>query len=204
MHLFNLSENNNYMFSQPQLCYANAPWLVCHLQQRVFRVSYLHSHALCSVKLMNISFCCLWGFILLICKKKKQEEERIKRNSQVWLKVCRSTVLQSACNLKRGQNSDEETKVPQVNARDKHKFHVCVIFSTVWGLTGALLLTLSFFEPSSFAKVWLANYHHKLLISMSQIPTICINSSGWKRAFICNFFFFCLFFVNSQRDLQYI
>lgn len=70
------------MFSQPQLCYANALWLVCHLQQRVFRVSYLHSHALCSVKLMNISFCCLWGFILLICKK-KQEEERIKRNSQV-------------------------------------------------------------------------------------------------------------------------
>lgn len=26
----------------------------------------LHSHALCSVKLMKISFCCLWGFILLI------------------------------------------------------------------------------------------------------------------------------------------
>lgn len=38
---------------------------------------------------------------------------------------------------------------------------------------------------------------------MSQIPTICINSSGWKRAFICNFFF-CLFFVNSQGFAIYL
>lgn len=38
----------------------------------VFEVSYLHSHALCSVKLMNMLFCCLWSFILLICKKKER------------------------------------------------------------------------------------------------------------------------------------
>lgn len=31
------------------------------------RVSHLHSHALCSVKLMKTLFCCLWGFILFIC-----------------------------------------------------------------------------------------------------------------------------------------
>lgn len=41
--------------------------------QCVFRVSYLHSHALCSVKLINMSFCCLWGFILFICKKRKEK-----------------------------------------------------------------------------------------------------------------------------------
>lgn len=40
---------------------------VPQLLQCVFRVSYLHSHALCSVKLMNTSFCCFRRFSLFIC-----------------------------------------------------------------------------------------------------------------------------------------
>lgn len=36
----------------------------------VRQVSYLHSHALCSVKLMKTLFCCLWGFILFICEER--------------------------------------------------------------------------------------------------------------------------------------
>lgn len=65
------------VFGRPLLCHtAVSISLTLCVFQSVFRVSYLHSHALCSVKLMKISFCCLWGFILLICKKKKKRRKR--------------------------------------------------------------------------------------------------------------------------------
>lgn len=47
---------------------------VLKLLQCVFRVSYLHSHALCSVKLMNTSFCCFRRFNLFICWKKRTKK----------------------------------------------------------------------------------------------------------------------------------
>ena len=52
---------------------------VCVLQVCARGISYLHSHALCSVKLMKISFCPLWGFILLICKRRRQRERERER-----------------------------------------------------------------------------------------------------------------------------
>ena len=57
------------------VCLFVSMWLcVCVLQVCARGISYLHSHALCSVKLMKISFCPLWGFILLICKRKRERE----------------------------------------------------------------------------------------------------------------------------------
>lgn len=46
--------------------------LCCRAQSTfcVWQVSYLHSQALCSVKLMKTLLCCLRGFILFICEER--------------------------------------------------------------------------------------------------------------------------------------
>lgn len=49
-------------------CSFAQPLLLCNVYVR--QLSYLHSHALCSVKLMKTLFCCLWGFILFICEER--------------------------------------------------------------------------------------------------------------------------------------
>lgn len=59
---------------------------VLKLLQCVFRVSYLHSHALCSVKLMNTSFCCFRRFNLFICGTKGQKKSLgwLAEASETW------------------------------------------------------------------------------------------------------------------------
>ena len=56
----------------------------------VLRVSYLHSHAMCSTKLLNELFCCLCSFILFICgiETKRKEINKYTVGSNQGLGVC--------------------------------------------------------------------------------------------------------------------
>lgn len=80
-------------------------------------VSYLHSHALCSVKLMKISFCCFCGFILLIClgeKKEQEDSHLVDRSTRKMLKFC----MQASERTKRNAgklSSSSNYRITQLN-----------------------------------------------------------------------------------------
>lgn len=77
---------------------------------QVRRVSYLHSQALCSVKVMKMLFSCLWSFILFICTERDKDKVKGLDDGS--------------------RRAGIRCKVPQTGTPHKQRF--CHIFRWLW------------------------------------------------------------------------